>query len=147
MLTQKSFNILREHLKRIQKLLKYKKSSITGILVEGIGQGCYYVSQYKERIKKSLGFMPYPGTLNIKVNKKEIRSFLYSLNKIVIKGFKTKERSFGEITCYKVKIKNLTAAVVVPERTRYDDVLEIIAPFYLRTKFNFKTGDKITISQ
>lgn len=148
-LTQKSINILKEHSKKIQDLLKNKKISILGTLVDGSGEGSYYISlkQYKEKIRKKLGFTIYPGTLNIKVDKEKINPFLNSLIPIKISGFKTKQRTFGEITCYKIKFKNTDAAIVVPERTRYEDILEIIAPFNLRNKFNLKTGGKITINQ
>jgi len=148
-LTQKAINTLKEHLKQLQNILKSKKASISGTIEEGLGEGSYYISlkQYKEEIKKKLGFKVYPGTLNLKANKEDINPFLNSLEPIKITGFKTKERAFGNITCYKVKLKNILAAIVVPERTRYENVLEIIAPFNLRNKFSLKTGDKITINQ
>lgn len=147
-LTQKSINILKEHSKKIQNLLKNKKVPITGTLINGSGEGSYYISlrQYKEKIRKKLGFRVYPGTLNVKIRKEEINPFLNSLVPIKINGFKTKERTFGEIICYKIKFRNIQIAIVVPERTRYEDILEIIAPFNLRNKLNLKTGDKITIN-
>ena len=148
-LTQKSMNLLKQHSKKIQNLLKNKKISITGTIVKGSGEGGYYTSlrQYKEKIRQKLGFKVYPGTLNVKAKKQEISPFLNSLTSIKINGFKTRERTFGEITCYKVKFKNINATIVVPERTRYEDILEIIAPFNLRNKFNLKTGNKIIINQ
>jgi len=146
-LTQNSIGLLKDHSKKLQNLLKNKKTSITGTIKDGSGEGSYYTSlkKYKEKIKQKFGFKVYPGTLNVKISKEEIKPFLNSLTPIKIHGFKTKERAFGEITCYKIKFKNLNAAIVVPERTRYENVLEIIAPFNLRNKFNLKTGDKITI--
>ena len=148
-LTQKSINILKEHSKKIQNLLKNKKISIKGKIIGGSGEGSYYISlrQYKEKIRQKLGFTVYPGTLNVKIKKEEINPFLNSLVPIKIDGFKTKERTFGAIVCYKIKFKNIQAAITVPKRTRYQDVLEIIAPFNLRNKFNLKTDDKITINQ
>jgi len=148
-LTQKSINILKEHSKKIQNLLKNKKISITGEIQDGSGEGSYYISlrQYKEKIRQKLGFKIYPGTLNVKAKKQEISPFLNSLTPVKINGFKTKERTFGEIICYKVKFKNIRSAILVPERSRYEDILEIIAPFNLRNKFNLKTGNKITINQ
>lgn len=147
-LTHSSINILKEHFKKIQDLLKIKKTQIAGIVENGMGEGCYYISlkQYKEKIRQKLGFTAYPGTLNLKVKKEDISPFLNSMVPVKIVGFKTRERAFGSIACYKIKFKNIKAAVVVPERTRYNDILEIIAPFNLRNKFNLKTGDKITIS-
>ena len=148
-LTKKAISELKEHSKQVQNILKSKKASISGTIEEGLGEGSYYISlkQYKEEIKQKLEFKVYSGTLNLKVNKEDMAPFLNSLEPIRISGFKTKERAFGEITCYKVKFKNIHAAIVVPERTRYENVLEIIAPFNLRNKFSLKTGDKITLNQ
>ena len=147
-LTAKSLNLLKEHSRKIQTLLKNKKTSVTGTLVDGSGEGSYYISlrQYKEKIRQKLGFIAYPGTLNVKVREEDIIPFLNSLVPIKISGFKTKERTFGEIVCYKVRIRNIQAAIVVPERTRYGGILEIIAPFNIRNKLNLKTGDKVILS-
>ena len=148
-LTQKSISALRNHLKQVQNILKSKKTSISGTIEEGSGEGSYYISlkQYKEEIRKKLGFKVYPGTLNLKVSKENVAPFLNSLTPLQINGFKTKERAFGNITCYKVKFKNVQVAIVVPERTRYENVLEIIAPFNLRNKFSLKNKDKATLNQ
>ena len=148
-LTQKSIKTLKKHLKQVQNILKSKKTSISGTIEEGSGEGSYYISlkQYKEEIRKKLGFKVYPGTLNLKVSKENVAPFLNSLTPLQINGFKTKERAFGNITCYKVKFKNVQVAIVVPERTRYENVLEIIAPFNLRNKFSLKNKDKATLNQ
>jgi riboflavin kinase len=148
-LTHKSISMLREHSRRIQAILKNKKGVVVGTIEEGAGEGRYYLSlrQYREKIKRKVGFAPYAGTLNVKVSKESISPFLNSLIPIKIGGFKTSKRTFGEVTCYKIRFRNIDAAILLPERTMYENVLEIIAPFNLRKRFNLKTGDKITINQ
>lgn len=144
-LTQKSVDFLKEYSEKLKSLFKTKKTSITGILVDGLGQGSYYLKKYRKKIKNKLNMLVYPGTLNLKVKKEKIQPFLNSLAPLRIKSFKTTERTFGEVICYKIKFKNTQAAIVVPERTRYFDIIEIISEHNLRKKFNLKTGDKITI--
>lgn len=146
-LTQKSITHLKLISKNIDDILNNRIKSISGTVCDGLGEGSYYLSirQYKKNIKKDLGFDVFPGTLNIKVNKDEIRPFLSTLEPVEIKGFKTKERSFGKITCYKAKIRNIITAIVVPERNRYEDTLEVISEHKLRKKLNLKTGDKVMI--
>ena len=148
-LTQISISILKEHSKNLTALLKNKKTSVTGTIMDGLGEGKYYISlkQYKKNIENKLGFAAYPGTLNVKITKQGMAPFLNSLIPIKITGFKTKQRSFGNIACYKIKLKNTDAAIIVPERSRYEDILEIIAPVNIRNKLSLKTGDKITINQ
>ena len=47
-----------------------KTYALNGAVVSGIGEGKYYMSlpAYKEQFKTHLGFEPYPGTLNIRLN-------------------------------------------------------------------------------
>ena len=49
-----------------------------GRIISGMGEGAYYMSlnEYKKQFKEKLGYEPYPGTLNIKLN-----SMLYDRGK------------------------------------------------------------------
>ncbi len=147
-LTLESIDEIKRHFKELKDLLNKKKKHITGTLKDGLGEGKYYLSlpQYKEAIRKNLGFSPFPGTFNLKVREEEIKPFIANLNKIRIKGFKTKERTFGDIDCYKINLKGENAAIIIPERTRYKDILEIIANFNIRRKFNIDSEQRVKIS-
>jgi len=114
---------------------------ISGKVVSSLGEGSYYLKQkgYIDQIQKKLGFKPYPGTLNIKTREFPITT------PIKIDGFKTKERSFGSLECYPIKIKNISCAIVVPTRTHHKEILEIIAPVSLRKELHLKDGDKIEL--
>jgi len=91
---------------------------IVGEVVSGVGEGKYYVEQYKERIREYLGFSPYPGTLNILVVfPKTIYEALYNVEPITIPGFSKGGRTFGDVKAYKVKINGIDGAIVVPSRT------------------------------
>ena len=98
-------------------------------------------------MKKKLGFKAFPGTLNLKVDEIKAKNFLNHLNPVYIEEFKSKNRTFGGITCYKVKINSVKGAIVVPDRTRYSaNVLELIAPLSLRKKFDLNEGSKINVN-
>lgn len=146
-LTKDAITLLKNHKNQLKELLKQKKVSIKGKIVQGVGEGKYYISikKYKNGIKNSFGFTPFPGTLNLKVNKQEIPPFLSTIPNVRIKGFKTGERSFGYIDCYPIQFKKTKAIVVIPERTRYNNILEIVAPFNLRKKYNLINGVEIKI--
>jgi riboflavin kinase len=131
----------------------FKKTlNFEGEIISGMGEGSYYMSLpgYKQRFKETLGYEPYPGTLNIKLNsklyvdrKKEILKF----PSILIDGFSDKTRTYGWVKCYPAFL-NQTEAVngtlLILERTHYDDtIIEIIAPFSIKDKFNLKNGDLI----
>lgn len=147
-LTEKSAGILKRHHSKLSSILNDRLVKIRGRVVDGLGEGRYYLSlpKYREALRKRLGFSVYPGTLNLKVCKDDILPFVSSLSPIAVNGFMTKDRTFGDITCYKIKFLSTTAAIIIPERTRYDDVLEIIAPFNLRKQFGLKTGSSAAVS-
>ena len=114
---------------------------ISGKLVSSMGEGSYYLKQkqYQDQIEQKLGFRPYPGTLNIQTDE------FPSSQPIEISGFRTKERTFGSLECYPVKIGSIQGAVAVPKRTHHSGILEIIAPISLRNNLKIKDGDTVTL--
>lgn len=123
-----------------------------GEVVSGMGEGSYYMSLsgYKKRFKEKLGYEPYPGTLNIKLNskfyvdrKKEILKF----PSVAVDGFSDETRTYGWVKCYPAYLnesENPNCALLILERTHYDDtIIEIIAPFSIKEEFNLKNGDLI----
>lgn len=123
-----------------------EKEEITGIITKGIGEGRYYVSLpgYQEQFKEKLGFKAYPGTLNVRVKRPEALEFISSLEPITIDGFETKDRTFGKLTGYKIRINNVEGAIIIPERARHEeDIIEIIAPVNLKQKLKLKDNSRI----
>ena len=120
--------------------------SLRGVVVRGLGEGAYFMSMqhYKNEIKKKLGFEAYPGTLNLKITKKQMNS-LKKIKGIGIKGFKKNNKSFGGADCYKAKIKNVDGAIILPHLTKHKDIVEIIAPVHLKSELKIKDGYKIKI--
>lgn len=115
-----------------------------------MGEGRYYVSieGYRRQFKEKLGFDPYPGTLNLKIPREEMyfRSRLDEEEGIKIEGFKTEERTFGDVKAFKCRVKGVEGAVVIPQRTHYPkNVLELIAPVRLREVLSLKDGDWIEV--
>lgn len=143
--TPDGLRLLEEIFDEIGKILYGRY--ILGEVVSGIGEGRYYVEQYKDRIKEYLGFTPYPGTLNLLIIfPKTIYDALYNVEPIIIPGFTKGGRTFGDVKAYKVKINGIEGAIVVPSRTIHPPrVAEIIAPVCLREKLNLKDGSKVKV--
>lgn len=129
-----------------------KTMNFEGEIISGMGEGSYYMSLpgYKQRFKEKLGYEPYPGTLNIKLNsklyvdrKKEILKF----PAILIDGFSDEMRTYGWVKCYPTLLNEsdeINGMVLILERTHYDDtIIEIIAPFSIKDKFKLENGDVI----
>jgi len=66
---------------------------------------------------------------------------------VEIEGFANKTRTYGAVKGYRVIINGeVQGAVIVPVRAHYgEDVIEVISPEKLRTRFNLKDGDSVNI--
>lgn len=143
-LDEKARIFLKKNYKILKKKFEKKINVLKGQVKAGIGEGKYYMSlsQYQSQFKAKLGFKPYSGTLNLSVkDRNKLLEFISNLEPILISGFKTKDRTYGSIKCYKVKIKDLEGAIIIPERARHpEDIVEIIASVYLRGYYNLKNN-------
>jgi riboflavin kinase len=114
-----------------------------GKIASGLGQGQYFISRegYSRQFLQHLGFVPFPGTLNVRLEE----PFPAEQPSIKIEGFREEGRSFGECKCYRIKLNGIEAAVVRPERSRYPaELIEIIAPVKLRA-LGLEDGDPVEI--
>lgn len=122
---------------------------LKGKIVSGMGEGRYYTEQsgYIQQFKKKLGFIPYPGTLNVEIEyieKNKLR-LLKNHDAILINEFKTENRTFGGVRCFKAEINSASGAIVLPLRSHYSNVLEFISPTFLRKKLDLKDDDIVEI--
>jgi len=125
-----------------------------GHIITGMGEGAYYMSLdgYKKQFKEKLGYEPYPGTLNIKLNSMlfvEAKKEMLKYPSINIEGFSDQSRTFGWVKCYPASIndsKNINSSILILERTHYDDsIIELIAPFSIKEQFALKNGDYVKL--
>lgn len=154
-LTKKAVDILTANYLHLKNIFMEKKKSFSGAITSGIGEGKYYVQikKYNEAFEKLLGEKPFPGTLNIAVNTIDFRDFLSNKELVRVEGFSTGTRTFGSIDCYKINIHNkndnnkIDGAIIIPERTNHpENIVEIIAPVYLRGRFKLRDNDRIEIT-
>lgn len=121
----------------------------SGAVVEGLHEGRYYISKYASRLEHALGFKSVLGTLNIKLDKKDIdkRTELTALDPIIIQGFREGERSFGDIFAYRCRIGQVDCAVILPVRTHHGtEILEIISDKNILRLCKKKMGDRVKVT-
>jgi riboflavin kinase, archaea type len=126
---------------------------VDGKIFSGLREAAYYVSQegYRKQFVSKVGFEPYPGTLNLRVEPAlaaQIRVELSSARGAIrIEGFTDRQRTFGGATCFRALIQNrISGAVILIDRTIYDKgVLELIAPVNLRRSLRLKDGQTIKV--
>lgn len=146
-LQEQGIKDLKEEFLALKKIFQAEKN-IKGRPVEGFNQGRYYVQKYKKKIKEILGFEPYLGTLNLKTDPAKVKSFLLDLKPVQIEGFRAINRSFGGVELFKIKVNNLSGAILRPERTRHDpEIIEVVAGVNLRDKLKLNKNSVVKISK
>ncbi len=151
MLTQKAIDYLNEIKSRLAMLEKQTSSFLLkGEVFTGFGDGKYYLSlpEYQKAVKSLTSYVPFPGTLNLKLDSESVVTYklLKNLAPIKFPGFISNKRSFGGFSLMPCVIKNLNCHIIIPFRTHYDHtVAEIISPYWLRKMLSLQDGSKLEV--
>ncbi|WP_420545969.1 DUF120 domain-containing protein [Nitrosopumilus sp.] len=154
-ITPKGFSEMVKLSTVLQNSLDSSPSSLEleGTLVSGMGEGAYYMGLkgYTKQFKSKIGYVPFPGTLNVRLDQKihqEAVKHLEALDGIKIKSFSDGKRTYGWVKCFSAKINNsLDCVLILLERTHHDDsIIEIISNLCIRKVGKLKDGSKISIT-
>ncbi len=126
---------------------------LQGTVVSGIGEGAYYMSLkgYTKQFKNKIGYVPFPGTLNISLIKNEYIESIHqfdALEGILIKGFSDEKRTYGWVKCFKAKLnKSIDCELIRLERTLHDKkIIELISKINLRKAAKLSDESIVTIT-
>lgn len=143
----KIFSVLKASLDVSSSYLEFR-----GTIISGMGEGAYYMSMkgYAKQFKSKLGYVPFPGTLNVKLKDREFIEAKRSLDAhpaIMISGFSDGKRTYGWVKCYPARVNNnVDAALILLERTHHDDsVIELISKENIKKVTKLSTGSQIII--
>ncbi|MDG6909045.1 MAG: CTP-dependent riboflavin kinase [Nitrososphaerota archaeon] len=126
--------------------------SVTGTVFSGMGKGKYYVGhpEYQRRFRERLGYSPYPGTLNVKLEDGALIRKLEEIRKadgVKIEGFTLGGESFSSLTCFEGELRGEKVTLLFIDITYYNEtVAELVSPAYLRGKLGLKDGEYVTFS-
>jgi riboflavin kinase len=117
-----------------------------GKIFSGSGTGKHFIELpwVKSQIEQKIGFTPYLGTLNLQLTKKEEekRKLLEPAKGIQIKP----QEGYFSGVLFRANVEGVEAAIVIPLKPIYPkDVLEVIAPLYLREKLGEKK-DRVIVT-
>ena len=125
---------------------------LKGSVISGFGEGAYYMSLkgYTKQFKSKINYIPFPGTLNIKLNQQrdsQVVQQLADLEGIMIEPFSDGKRTYGWAKCFHAKLNNsINCELIRLERTHHDNsVIELISKMNLRKTAGLKTGSKVRI--
>jgi riboflavin kinase, archaea type len=128
------------------------KLQVTGRVFSGMGKGRYYVGhpEYQRRFKESLGYAPYAGTLNIKLEDEPVIEKLKEIRSVggsKVEGFTIGGESFSALRCFDGELKGERVALLFIDVTYYNEtVAELISPAYLRGKLGLRDGDLVSFT-
>ncbi|WP_458405584.1 DUF120 domain-containing protein [Methanobrevibacter sp.] len=120
---------------------------INGEVTTGLGKAAYFLSKdfYTKEFKKNLGFIPYPGTLNVIVSEQYLDEISQIKNNCenIIKP----DTEFGAVNYIKAILNDeIEGAIVFPAKTTHDEnYLEFIAEKRLRDELNIEDGDIVCL--
>ena len=124
-------------------------NSIRGRVVSGMGKGESFLQMpvYKEKIRELTGFEAFAGTLNLQISENEYKHFSLALEKITVEEFESDGQTRGGFDLYKIRFPDSTSgAIIAPHQsTHLPNIIEIIASFSLREKFNLNDNDLFEI--
>ncbi len=123
--------------------------SFAGKVASGLGEGRYYLSQpgYVVQFTERLGYAPYPGTLNVRLEGPALRKadLVASWRGLRIDGFPASGRTFGGATCFPARMNGHACHLIHPDRTHYQDVVEFVARDCLRDALRLHDGDRVEL--
>lgn len=153
-LTKKGYEQISDLHNLIKNSLESVSSTIdlSGSLIAGMGEGKYYMSLkgYTKQFKTKIGYVPFPGTLNVKLGTKEDVESVRQLNNldgIKIDGFSDGKRTYGWVKCFTCKVNGkVDCHIIMLERTHHDNsIVELISKFDIRKKLDLKNGFAVSI--
>ncbi|MFB6100044.1 MAG: DUF120 domain-containing protein [Candidatus Nanohalobium sp.] len=124
---------------------------LEGEVTSGLGKGRYYMSKevYQEVFDEKLGFRPFPGTLNIKVDEEKREEFEESSETIEIREVYDEDgERLSDVDVMPCSIEGVECGLLNLEITDHDySIAEVIAPVELREKFNLVDGDNVVLER
>lgn len=137
---------LKPYFEKVEEVLE-----LEGRIFSGLGEGAYYMSKegYRKQFEEKLGFRPYRGTLNLRLDDVYIglRKELGGMPSILIRGFKNEDRTYGWVRVMPASIRGIRGAILLSfERGHYrEEVLEVISEFNLRKRLGLKDEDSVRV--
>jgi riboflavin kinase, archaea type len=149
--TDEGRDLLRqEHLLYKRLFEEQDRLTLSGIVKAGLGEGRYYLSRpgYVSQFESKLGWVPYPGTLNLELGPAEANKLRVLRRSPVhtIDGFQAEGRTFGGATCHPATVQGQACAAILPHRSHYTTTLELIAPVRLRDALPCADGQSLQVA-
>jgi riboflavin kinase len=129
--------------------------ALSGVVETGMGKGRHFVSLpgYVDQFAERLGYEPYPGTLNVRLDEVSARRYdaLSAREGIDVDQWSDGETTYGAAVCYPATVSAAgerydRTHVLVPDRSGHDeDLVELVAPVCLRDRLALSDGSEVSV--
>ena len=123
------------------------KIELKGRVFSGQGEGKKYValSWVKRQIKEKLGFNPYPGTLNLRLDEENVKCRVLLERSAELRLCHSEGYCTGLL--FKASLDGVACGVVIPQVESYpENVLEVVASVNLKQELQLRDGDLVTVA-
>jgi CTP-dependent riboflavin kinase len=126
---------------------------IKGRVFSGLGEGAYFtqIDWVKQQCLEKLGFIPFAGTLNLRVNEDYLN--ITQQARLAAKiDVVPPSSDFCPAKVIPVLIGDIKAAIIVPHAEEFTDdvhpvdIIEVIAPVEVKKALDIKDGDELVIT-
>ena len=123
------------------------KIELAGRVFSGQGEGKKYValSWVKQQIKEKLGFNPYPGTLNLRLDEENVKCRVLLERSAELRLCHSEGYCTGLL--FKASLDGVACGLVIPQVESYpENVLEVVASVNLKQELQLRDGDLVTVA-
>jgi riboflavin kinase len=122
---------------------------ITGIVFSDLGRAASFMSLdwVQSALSDKLGFSPYPGTLNLRLETKAMRASWRQIQKSSGIEIGAPDAAFCQARCFLVEIGGKhQGAVILPQVDGYPaDKIEVVASVRLKDELKLADGEPVTL--
>lgn len=126
-----------------------EERKLTGVIFSDLGRAASFMDMVwvAQSLERALGFRPFPGTLNIKLDTAEAENVWRAAQCADGILISAPDASFCNARCFRVRIEgNWPGAAIVPAVGGYPaNKLEVIAPVRLKDALDIEDGARVTI--
>jgi CTP-dependent riboflavin kinase len=122
---------------------------ITAKIISGVKQGAFFtqLDWVREQCRQKLGFVPWPGTLNLEIPVDSM-SLIEELRPEEGIELVPPDSNYCSGRVFPVSVEGIPGAIVLPAedvRVHGKNIIEIISPKWLKEALGVKDGDWVTL--
>ena len=123
---------------------------LKGKIISGIKQGAFFtqLDWFQKQCVEKLGYVPYPGTLNLEISTEDIPKVEAIEQKSEIE-FIPPDSTFCSGRAHAIDIEGMRAAIIMPARevrVHGKNIIEVISEVKLKDALGADDGDSVELT-